>query len=140
MLEDDGDGEGDEIKLFESTMKLLDKALTYPKLQDLEQFVLFMECVDANQILNSNATTHVNGNLKLLDEVKPQIGFSFKIKFASNVEGQGHAKVQFEINEINNIKEVFYMLGVNKNILFIGKIINKGHLTIFNSSQHLIIS
>jgi hypothetical protein len=48
MLEDDGDGEGDEIKLFESIVKLLDKALTYPKLQDLEQFVLFMECVDAN--------------------------------------------------------------------------------------------
>jgi hypothetical protein len=48
MLEDDGDGEGDEIKLFESIVKLFDKALTYPKLQDLEQFVLSMECVDAN--------------------------------------------------------------------------------------------
>ncbi len=120
MLEDDGDGE------------------------DIQQFVLSMECVDANQILNSNATTYDNGNLKLLDEVKPQIGSSFKVRSTSNVyhnvEGQGHAKVQFEICEINNIKEVFYVFGVNENLLFIGKIINKGHLTIFSSSQHLIVS
>jgi hypothetical protein len=32
MLEDDGDGEGDKIKLFESIVKLFDNALTYPKL------------------------------------------------------------------------------------------------------------
>jgi hypothetical protein len=48
MSKDDGDGEGDEIKLFESIVKLFDKALAYIKLQDLGQFVLSMECVDAN--------------------------------------------------------------------------------------------
>ncbi len=32
------------------------------------------------------------------------------------------------------------MPNVNENLLFVGKIINKSHLTIFNSSQCLIIS
>ncbi len=36
MLEHDVDGKGDEIELFKSIVKLLDKALTSFKLQDLE--------------------------------------------------------------------------------------------------------
>jgi hypothetical protein len=71
MLEHDVDGEGDETKLFKSIVKLFDKVLSSFKLQDLEQPILSMEHVDANWILNYIARTHVAGNPRLLDEVKP---------------------------------------------------------------------
>jgi hypothetical protein len=56
MLEDDGDREGDEIKLFESIVKLFDKALTYPKLQDLEQLYFPWNVLMQIRSLNSNVT------------------------------------------------------------------------------------
>ncbi len=144
MLEHDVDGKGDETELSKNIVKLFDKTLASLKFQDLEQSILSMEHADANQILDFSATTHVIGSPRLLDEVKPQIGFFLKIKSTSgvyhNVEGQGHVKVQFESGEINNIKDVLYVLSVNKNLLSIGKITNKSHLTTFNYSQCLIIS
>jgi hypothetical protein len=144
MLEHDVDGEGDETKLCKSIMKLFDKTFASLKLQDLEQFILCMEHADENWILDFTATTHVIGNPRLLYEVKPHIRSLYRIKFANgvyyNFEGQGHEKVQFESGEINNIKDVIYVLSVNKNILFVGKITDKIHLIIFNSSQCLIIS
>jgi hypothetical protein len=48
MLEDDVNGQGDETKLYESTMKLLNKALTSFKLHDPKQFLLSTEHVVAN--------------------------------------------------------------------------------------------
>jgi hypothetical protein len=61
---------------------------------------------------------HVTVNPILFHEVKPQIRSSFIIKSTKgvyhNVEIQGHAKVQFENDEITNIKNVIYVLSVNK--------------------------
>jgi hypothetical protein len=118
ILEDDVNGEGDETKLFESTMKLFNKALTSFKLHDPKKFVLSMEHVVANWILDFSVATYVIGNLKLFHEIKPQIRFFSIIKSTKNVyhnvEVQGHAKVQFENDEITNNKDVFYVLSVNK--------------------------
>jgi hypothetical protein len=52
---------------------LFDKALTSFQLHDFEQFVLSMEHVVVNWILNFNVATLVTRNPKLLDKVKPQI-------------------------------------------------------------------
>ncbi len=72
-MEDDVNGKGDETKLSKSTMKLFDKALTSFQFHDFEQFLLSMEHVVVNWILNFNVATLVTGNPRLLDKVKPQI-------------------------------------------------------------------
>jgi hypothetical protein len=72
-LEDNANGKADETKLSKNTMKLFDKALTSFQLHDFEQFVLSMEHVVVNWILNFNVATLVTRNPKLLDKVKPQI-------------------------------------------------------------------
>jgi len=55
------------------------------KLQDPKQYVFSIEHVDANWILNFGPITHVTRNPRPLDEVKAQIGSSFKVKSTSDV-------------------------------------------------------
>jgi hypothetical protein len=71
ILEHDVNGKGDETELSKSIVKLFNKALASFKFQDLEQSILSMEHANANWILDFSATTHVIGNPRLLDEVKP---------------------------------------------------------------------
>lgn len=88
--------------------------------------------------LHSGASNHVTGDKTTLDEFSPSSSSRSSI---ATVDGAklsvvGHGTTSLEKNK--TMTHILYVLGVTKNLLSIGKLIDDGHLVLFGSSGCLI--
>jgi hypothetical protein len=89
---------------------------------------------DQSWIFDSAASSHITGNNTLLSSLSRLPGNTW-VSTASGqlipVTGLGSVTV----SDSQQINEVFYVTGLTKNLLSIGKLTDQGHVAIFNKSR-----
>jgi hypothetical protein len=93
-------------------------------------------------IMDSGALAHFSGDrttFSNLDSTKQRSVTSAGGQ-SHYIEGQGVAEIALSNGEIKSIRDVQYVLGLYRNILSIGKIVDLGHLALFDQAACFIIS
>lgn len=135
MLEDENDGDldyNDSVEVIEATITIV----------DVEKQILMSEHKINNWYADFGASKHVTSNSILLhDIVETHSSFSVRLvnRHAHGVKGNNHAKLRLN-GLINKITNVFYVLGMKNNLIFVDALTNKGHLVVFNSKRCFILN
>ncbi len=95
-----------------------------------------------NWYVDSRVSKHVTSTSILLhDIIETHSSFS-----VISVNGHAHGvknnhRVKFRFNgSMKIITNIFYVLGMKNNLIFIDVLANKGHLVVFNSKRCLILN
>ena len=105
---------------------------------------LSLEYEDNNWIIDYGASRHFSGHaLQAFNDLKPSC-LSGTAVSATNINhaihGQGNVNVPSSSGEIKKISSVYYVLGLNQNLLSVGQFTGMGCMVVFNERKCVVVT
>lgn len=99
-----------------------------------------MELGKDDWLVDSRASRHVTGDRNVFSNLELNSGLGASVQTAGNkrLPVQGSGNVKFGPNGKINIRDVYYVLGLSKNLHLVGKIVDEGYILLFDNHRCLV--
>ena len=104
---------------------------------------LSLESEDNNWIIDSGASRHFSGNAQAFTDLEPSCLYGTAVSAADTnhaIHGQGSVNVPSSSGEIKKISSVYYLPGLNRNLLSVGQFTEMGCMVVFDERKCVVVT